>query len=271
MAKVLFSESDITELGKNKYVQRVSEKAITYSDAFKRLFIEDYLAGKLPREIFEACGFDIEMIGVKRVETSTARWKAAYANNGLLGLCDSRKSASGRPLKRELKPEEIIKRQEAKIELLESQIALLKKLEKIERRLAGESKNLDTAAVFELIQNTIQQYSLKNRVGPFCSLLNVSRSGYYNYIKFKSAKLAREISDLQSKEVILKAYKSKGCKIGSRQIKMTLEDKFNTVVNRKKIQRIMRKYGIIGSDRRPEPFKRMVYTTKEHRTVPHVM
>ena len=271
MSKVLFSESDIKQLEKNKYVLRVSEKSITYSDEFKRHFIDEYMAGKLPREIFESCGFNIEMIGIKRVETSAKRWKAAYADSGLIGLSDSRKGASGRPLKRELKPEEIIKRQEAKIELLESQIELLKKLEKTERRLVDESKNLSTAAIFELIQSTIRQNSLKNMVGYFCSLLNVSRSGYYNYIKTEPTRLARERSDLNSKALILKAFKFKGYKKGSRQIKMTLEDKFKSVVNRKKIQRIMRKYGIICPHRRPNPYKRIAKATKEHRTVPNVL
>ncbi|AHM57477.1 insertion sequence element IS150 [Peptoclostridium acidaminophilum DSM 3953] len=271
MAKVLFSESDIKQLEKNKYVLRVSEKSITYSDEFKRHFIDEYMAGKLPREIFESCGFNIEMIGIKRVETSAKRWKVAYADSGLIGLSDSRKGASGRPLKRELKPEEIIKRQEAKIELLESQIELLKKLEKTERRLVDESKNLSTAAIFELIKSTIRQNSLKNMVGYFCSLLKVSRSGYYNYIKSEPTRLARERSDLKSKALILKAFKFKGYKKGSRQIKMTLDGKFKTVFNRKKIQRIMRKYGIICPHRRPNPYKRIAKATKEHRSVPNVL
>ena len=39
MSKKIFSEKEINELSKNKYVKKVSEKGITYTDEFKRLFI----------------------------------------------------------------------------------------------------------------------------------------------------------------------------------------------------------------------------------------
>lgn len=57
---------------------------------------------------------------------------------GIIGLDDSRKCASGRPLSRELSKEEIIERQEAKIKLLESQVELLKKLDVTERLLINK-------------------------------------------------------------------------------------------------------------------------------------
>ena len=38
MSKKLFSSKDIEILSKNKYVKKVSEKGITYTDEFKRLF-----------------------------------------------------------------------------------------------------------------------------------------------------------------------------------------------------------------------------------------
>ncbi|CDG00642.1 Hypothetical Uncharacterized protein [Clostridium chauvoei JF4335] len=37
------------------------------------MFIDEYIAGKLPRDIFIKNGFDIEMIGMKRVEQSADR------------------------------------------------------------------------------------------------------------------------------------------------------------------------------------------------------
>lgn len=41
MSKKLFSSKDIEILSKNKYVKKVSEKGITYTDEFKRLFIAE--------------------------------------------------------------------------------------------------------------------------------------------------------------------------------------------------------------------------------------
>ena len=61
MSKITFSTKEIKTLQKNPNIQRVSERAITYTDAFKNRFIDEYLAGKLPREIFEENGFDINI------------------------------------------------------------------------------------------------------------------------------------------------------------------------------------------------------------------
>ncbi len=95
---------------------RISDKAITYADEFKQLFIDQYMAGKLPREIFEANGFDVNVIGIQRVKECAKRWRKAYGKDGIIGLADSRKEASGRPLKRELTQDEVIERQEARIQ-----------------------------------------------------------------------------------------------------------------------------------------------------------
>ncbi|WP_341479328.1 HTH domain-containing protein [Clostridium gasigenes] len=103
---------------------RVSELSITYSDEFKRLFIEDYLKGKSPKTIFIESGFDIEILGVKRYEQSEARWLRSYKNNGIIGLRDTRKESIGRPTTKTLSKDDIIEKQEAKIQLLEEQLEL---------------------------------------------------------------------------------------------------------------------------------------------------
>ncbi len=83
--------------------------------------------------------------------------KKTYEKNGLIGLTDSRRTESGRHLKRELTPAEVIERQEAKIKLLEGQVELLKKLEVTERRLLNASENLKPSKVYQLIYVTIEQ------------------------------------------------------------------------------------------------------------------
>ena len=47
MSKITFNKEAIEALKKNQYVFKVSEKSITYSDVFKRLFIEEYLRERL--------------------------------------------------------------------------------------------------------------------------------------------------------------------------------------------------------------------------------
>ena len=133
MSRLTFSEKDRKALSENSNVLRVSNKSITYSDDFKRHFIEEYFQGKLPRVILEEAGFDIDVVGRKRYEQSAHRWIKAYNKDGIVGLRDARCENSGRPKLKELSQDEIIKRQDAKIKLLEEQVELLKKLDKIER------------------------------------------------------------------------------------------------------------------------------------------
>ena len=271
MSKNIFTPGEIKKLKKNPNVAKVSELAITYTDDFKRFFIEEYLNGKSPRIIFEAAGFDVNMIGIKRIECAATRWKAAYRDEGIIGIIDARKGNSGRPRSCELSQEEIIERQEAKIKLLEEQVELLKKLDKIERRLVSKGRSLPANRVFKLIQETISKHNLKNMVSFFCEMLEVSRSGYYRYIATLETRRVREENDLRSKDIILKAFNKRGYKKGSRSIKMTLEHEHNIVLNRKKIQRIMRKYDIICPIRKANPYRRMAKATKEHTVVPNLL
>lgn len=271
MSKIIFTLENIKILQNNPNVLKVSEKTITYSDEFKRVFIEDYLKGKRPRAIFQDAGFDINIIGIKRCEQSAARWIKAYNKDGIIALRDTRKESSGRPRISELSQEEVIQRQEARIKLLEQQVNLLKKADMIERRLVNNSINLSANEIFALIQDTISKYNLTNIVSYFCDLLNVSRSGYYHYLKSVTRRNEWEAEDLKARELILNAFNAHGYKKGSRSIKMTLANEFNVVFSRKKIQRIMRKYNIVCLIRKANPYRRMAKATKEHRVVANLL
>lgn len=56
---------------------------------------------------------------------------------------------------------------------------------------------------------------------------------------------------MDARDLILKAINRRGYKKGSRSIKMTIEHDMGIVMNRKKIQRIMRKCGIVCPHRKP--------------------
>ncbi|MFD0698746.1 IS3 family transposase [Paenibacillus sp. GCM10027628] len=268
MSKKIFSEKDQMNLSTNKYVIRISDKAITYADEFKQVFIDQYLAGKPPREIFEDNGFDVNIIGKQRVKQCAERWRKAYEKDGVIGLADSRKESSGRPLKRELTQDEVIARQEAKIKLLESQVELLKKLDTKERLLVVNGKSLSKNMLFELIKETVDQ-GLGRMTRYLCDLLNVSRSGYYNYIQAAGTRLERSLSDVKAGELIKKAFHRKGFKKGSRSIKMTLENEFDVIYNLKRIRRLMKKFDLVCPHRKPNPYKHMAKATQEHRTLPN--
>jgi len=97
---------------------------------------------------------------------------------------------------------------------------------------------------------------LNDDVGVLCELAHVSRSGYYKWQK---------IADLPEKDyddyLEVKAICDKGKgKYGWRNVKMRL-----TAMNHKKIQRIMKKYGLEAKVRRRNPYKAIMKKTMEHR------
>ena len=133
MSNKIFTEEEIAILSKNKYVKKVSNKGITYTDEFKRIFIDENNNGKFPRQIFEEHDFNIEILGMKRVESSGKRWRSAFRRNGVSQLQDTRKFNTGRPSEKELSIEEKYEKLQAKIKLLQAENELLKKLEMMER------------------------------------------------------------------------------------------------------------------------------------------
>ena len=72
MSKIILSTKEIKDF---KTIQIYNERAITYTESFKNRFIDEYLAGKLPRQIFIENGFGMNVIGMKRIEQSAYRWK----------------------------------------------------------------------------------------------------------------------------------------------------------------------------------------------------
>jgi len=265
----LFSEAEIEILSKNRYVKNVSTKAITYTDEFKVLFIAERSKGKLPVNIFQDAGFDVNIIGKHRIWCASKRWRNNYSKDGELGLRDSRKLHSGRPLKRELTVDEIIAKKDAEIAYWKAEAELLKKIELQERQV--RNNKLSAALIFEIIQDIVSQFNLRNMISHLCKIAQVSKSGYYNYLKSYDIRKCKESRDLELKNIILKAFNHRGYKRGSRSIKMVLEHEFNHIINRKCIQRIMRKYNIICPIRKANPYRRMLKATHEHRVVPNIL
>ena len=138
MSKKLFTNGEINILSQNQYVKNVSTKGITYTDEFRNIFIIEYDKGKLPRRIFNECGFDINILGIERVNSAAKRWRKAYKENGVIGLSDTRKSNSGRPSTKELSMESKNERLQAQINLLKAENELLKKIQFLERGLIKE-------------------------------------------------------------------------------------------------------------------------------------
>lgn len=255
-----FTEEEIEYLSSNIYVESVNEKQITYTIEFKQFFVREYMNGKGPTLIFESIGLYKRILGAKRIEKATSRWMKAY-ENGTLDVSATLPNRHPVLKAKNITDKELIRRQEAKIKLLELEVELLKKIDLKERGLIG-SQRLKSSDIFELIRITIRDNNLKNVVSYLCASAGVSRSGYYNYLSNESKRERREEIDIKVRDDILMAISFRGYKKGSRSIKMLLEDKFGICYNRKRIMRIMRKYNIVCPIRRKK-YKYKV--TKEHK------
>ncbi|WP_306796790.1 HTH domain-containing protein [Clostridium sp. YIM B02551] len=135
MSKKIFTDEEVALLSKNIYVKSVSNKGITYTDEFKRIFITENSNGELPRQIFEKHCFDINIIGMHRIWSSGKRWLSAFRRNEVAKLQDNRKFNTGRPTEKDLSLQEKYEKLEAKVRLLEAENEFLKKLEMLERMM----------------------------------------------------------------------------------------------------------------------------------------
>lgn len=91
----------------------------------------------------------------------------------------------------------------------------------------------------------------------------VSRSGYYNWIGSEEERRKREEQDQKDFDFILQAYTHRGYDKGSRGIHMRLLH-MGILMNRKKVQRLMRKFHLFCPIRKPNPYKRIAKARKEH-------
>lgn len=92
MAAKVFTEEQRKILSKNPNVESVEKTRIIYTEAFKSYYVKNYLAGKKPTEIFIEAGFDPSILGNKRIERASARWRKLYADGQL--IIDTKKNIS---------------------------------------------------------------------------------------------------------------------------------------------------------------------------------
>jgi len=103
---------------------------------------------------------------------------------------------------------------------------------------------------------------IKRDIELLCNIAEVSRSGYYRWLK-TADDTDKDYDDYLLVKEIFEAGKSR---YGWRQIRMNLERKKKIIMNHKKIIRIMRKYDLVAKIRRRNPYKAIMKKTAEHRT-----
>lgn len=286
MLKGKFTESELEYLRSLDAVERAEPLRITYSKTFKSEFMKRYHAGEKPRSIFESAGLHVDLIGYKRIERACAHWREAEAKDALcltddkiptrddirakerrraaerMAALRSSRDAKVAELEEKLAKEKakastreqkIIEAQAAEIAALKAQVKALKALGTLARRTQRAPQTTEKSERFELISQ------LKNddpgfNIKAACEALEVSRSGYYDWLNAADAREAREARDKEDFEKIHKAFKSHNAKKGSRLIVDNLRREQGVLMNRKKVSRLMKKFDLRYRTKKKKPY-----------------
>ena len=129
MSRKSYSEEEIALISSCPYVKSVTEKTVSYTSSFMRILVDEAEDGKGVLEIFDAHGVPWQAIGRESAMQSAYNW-IHKARTGKT-LSDEKK---GRPRTRELTKDELIARQQAKIEMLQQENDFLRQIRRLERR-----------------------------------------------------------------------------------------------------------------------------------------
>ena len=109
-------------------------------------------------------------------------------------------------------------------------------------------------------------------VSMLCNIAQVSRSGYYNWIKSKDNRIQKENNDRLDFEIILEAYQYRGYSKGARGIYMRLLHMDNPIImNVKKIRRLMKKYNLFCPIRKANPYRRLAKALKTNNVADNLL
>ncbi len=129
MAGIRFTDEQVSLLRSNPWVKSVTPKYVSFTKEFMEEFIDLHSKGLTRYEIFESHGLPVDVLGKSSIEHTTKNWiKKA---NKSIALSDEKK---GRPWTRELTKDEVIARQQAKIEMLQQENDFLRQIRGLERR-----------------------------------------------------------------------------------------------------------------------------------------
>lgn len=82
MSRKLFTEEQQQLLRQNPYIYSVTDTRIVLTKEFKEIYMTAYKAGQSPRKILEDHGFDINIIGERRIWSISQRIRTEYHKYG---------------------------------------------------------------------------------------------------------------------------------------------------------------------------------------------
>lgn len=258
----------------NPNVESVDDYRIFYTAAFKKHFVDAYTSGKRPKQIFIDAGFDPEVLGDKRIERSADRWKQGHIRETV--CVSANEDAVNKALKSidEIKDirkaKDKIAKQEKIIQQQAAEIEALKKAGRLGGRRC-DKKAYGTTDLCKIVEDTVQAYGKAVNIKALCKNLQLPRSTYYYYKASKENRQRREEADQEALYFIQKAYDHSGKYYhkGSRSLRMVLKNDYDIIYNRKKIQRIMRKYQLKCPVKQSRPYGKRKNDGIENKIAPN--
>ena len=123
---------------------------------------------------------------------------------------------------------------------------------------------------YSLIYSAISEDDNELKIQRLCEIAGVSRSGYYRWINAKDEREAKSEKDKADFKLILEAYHHRGYAKGARGIHMQLLHT-GTLMNIKRIRRLMNLFGLICPFRKGNPYKQMARALKTNTVAPNIL
>ena len=132
------SKENVNKLKEHPYVAKATEWTISFTAEFKRIAYEEYSSGKSMQEIFRDAGFDVEMLGEKRLQNF--RNNLVEKANSESGFEDGRKSNCRKEAETPMaQMAKRIRELEHRNAYLEQENEFLKKIQAVEKGYGGKT------------------------------------------------------------------------------------------------------------------------------------
>ena len=189
MGKGRFSPEEKKLLLSNPNVTKVTDQTVSYTDEFREYFLKQYDAGIKPSQIFLQAGFEPSVLGCKRIERTSARWRKERENGSeerrRKRIADKEYLDNAKQTYEDLiKAQTNIERLNHKIAVLQAEVDLLKKAGNLGRGRC-KRKVYGKPDLVRLIDETMREHSLENAVMALCDVVGMTKADYY-YRKHQS-------------------------------------------------------------------------------------
>lgn len=129
MSKKLFSDEEMVILRQNPFTYMVTRNTLSFTREFKELFLAEYNAGNIPRQILIDHGYDPEMLGDRRIWGISQHIRQQYEKYGAVheGTSNAKPPDSTKPLS----DKEELKQLRHEVDYMKQEIEFLKKISSI--------------------------------------------------------------------------------------------------------------------------------------------